>query len=145
MSMTFTKLFSSITESTLWCEPDKTRLTWITMLAMADRLGRVYSSLPGLANRARIPIGDCEAAINTFLAPDKYSRTTDNEGRRIQTIDGGWILLNHQKYRDMRDQESAKEAKRKYMQNRRAKEKSNQHVHIHADSIDFINKLAVKK
>jgi hypothetical protein len=49
MSVTFTKLFSSITESTVWDEPDRVRLVWITMLAMADKHGRVWASVPGLA------------------------------------------------------------------------------------------------
>ncbi|MFM7010924.1 MAG: hypothetical protein ACKO0Z_16645, partial [Betaproteobacteria bacterium] len=123
MSQTFTKLFSAITESTVWCEPDRTRLVWICMLAMADRAGRVYASLPGLANRARVPLEDAEAAIHSFLSPDKYSRTPDNEGRRIEAIDGGWRLLNYQKYRDMRDDEAVKESKRKYINERRAAER----------------------
>ncbi len=140
MSMTFTKLFSSITESTIWCEPERTRLTWITMLAMADRMGRVFASVPGLANRARVPVEDCQIALDTFLAPDRYSRTETNEGRRIEKIDGGWKLINHEKYRDMRDEESAKEAKRKYMANKRAKDKEQKHIHIHADHVDVKEK-----
>lgn len=124
MSVTFTKLFSSITESTIWCEPANTRLVWITMLAMADRGGRVWASIPGLANRARVPLEDCEKAITTFLSPDRYSRTPDFEGRRIEPIDGGWRLLNHAKYRAIRDEESVKESKRRYINERRARERA---------------------
>ena len=134
----FTKLFSSITESTVWCEPDRTRLLWITMLAMADRHGRVWGSIPGLANRARIPVEDCRAGIDTFLAPDRDSRTPDHDGRRIEPIDGGWRLLNHSKYRDLRDAESQRESKRVYMANRRKKEK--QSVTINANHVDVVNK-----
>ena len=86
MSVTFTKLFSSITESTVWCESERTRLVWITMLAMADRQGRVWASIPGLANRARVPMEDCQIALDRFLGPDRYSRTSDNEGRRIEHL-----------------------------------------------------------
>lgn len=124
MSRTFTKLFSSITESTVWCEPDGTRLVWIAMLAMADRHGRVWASVPGLANRARVSLEATEAALNTFLSPDPHSRTPDNEGRRIEPIDGGWRLLNHEKYREIRDEESAKESKRKYAARVRAEARS---------------------
>lgn len=138
MSVTFTKLFSSITESTVWCEPDRTRLVWITMMAMADRHGRVWASIPGLANRARVPIEDCRTAIDTFLAPDRDSRTPEHEGRRIEPIDGGWRLLNHQKYRDIRDEESIKESKRKYAAARRAKEK--QTVKIVAANVEIIER-----
>lgn len=123
MSMTFTKLFASITESTIWAEPDHTRIVWITMLAMADHAGRVWASIPGLANRSRVTIEQCESALSTLLSPDKYSRTKDHEGRRIEEIDGGWRLLNHQKYRAIRDEESIKESKRRYINERRAKER----------------------
>lgn len=123
MSMTFTKLFSSITESTIWREPANVRLVWITMLAMADRRGRVWASLPGLADRARVPDEDCRAAIKTFLSPDADSRTREHEGRRIEVIDGGWRLLNHEKYRAIRDEEAIKDSKRNYINKRRAAEK----------------------
>ncbi len=112
MSITFTKLFSSITESTVWCEPSNIRIVWITMLAMADKRGRVWASVPGLANRARVPIEDARAAITTFLSPDPDSRTPDYEGRRIEAIDGGWRLLNYDKYRATRDDEDRREQTR---------------------------------
>lgn len=124
MSVTFTKLFSSITESTVWCEPDRTRLVWICMLAMADRHGRVYGSIPGLANRARVPVEDARKAIETFLKPDGDSRTKEHAGRRIEEMDGGWRLLNHAKYREIRDEESTLEAKRRYINARRARERA---------------------
>ena len=123
MSTTFTKLFASITESTIWAEPDAVRIVWITMLAMADRHGRIWASVPGLANRARVSLEACEDALDRFQKPDKYSRTPDHEGRRIEPIDGGWRLLNHAKYRAIRDEEAALEAKRKYASKRRAQEK----------------------
>ena len=71
------------------------------MLAMADKEGRVWASVPGLANRARVPVEDTEAALQTFLSPDKYSRTPDFEGRKIEAIEGGWRLINHAKYREI--------------------------------------------
>ena len=111
--MTYTKLFSSITESTIWREADHIRLVWITMLAMADRKGRVWASVPGLADRARVSIESCVEALERLQSPDEWSRTEDNEGRRIAKIDGGWILLNHEKYRNIRDEESVLESKRK--------------------------------
>lgn len=35
------KLFGSIVASTIWREDDKTRLVWITLLALSDRDGFV--------------------------------------------------------------------------------------------------------
>jgi len=97
----FTKLFSTILGSTVWTESNETRIVWITMLAMADRDGNVYSSLPGLANFAHIDLRDTEKAVDKFFKPDAYSRTRDNEGRKIEAIDGGWHILNYEKYRSM--------------------------------------------
>ena len=120
MSNGYTKLFSSITDSTIWQEPDATRLVWITMLAMSDQHGYVGSSVPGLANRARVSIDACLIALETFMSPDKWSRTPDFEGRRIDVADGGWVLLNHGKYREERQSDERREYMRKYMKEKRA-------------------------
>lgn len=124
MSGTYTKLFSTITESTIWCEDSDVRIVWITMLAMTDRNGRVWSSIPGLANRAQVTLEKCEEALVKFMEPDKYSRTKDNDGRRIEEIDGGWALLNHAKYREIRESEDRKAYKREWAEKKRAQEKS---------------------
>lgn len=96
----FTKLFSTIVTSSIWSEDDKTRIVWITMLALANREGIVEAAVPGLANAARVSVEDCEAALRRFSEPDKYSRSKAHDGRRIETIDGGWKLLNHSSYRE---------------------------------------------
>ncbi|HUX00097.1 MAG TPA: hypothetical protein VMY35_03885 [Phycisphaerae bacterium] len=117
----FTKLFSSILTSSVWQEDDKTRLLWITMLASADADGRVEAAIPGLAMLARISIEECEHALELLLSPDEYSRTTEHEGRRIEVIDGGWLVLNYRKYRD-----SGRPASRApYYRKRRAEKKRN--------------------
>ena len=123
-STSFVKLYGGILESTLWCEPDRTRLVWICMLAMADQYGRVMGSVPGLANRARVPIEDARTAIDSFLSPDPDSRTKDFEGRRIEAIDGGWRLLNHAKYRAIRAEDDRREQNRLAQQRAREKRKS---------------------
>jgi len=124
LSVTFTKLFSSITESTIWCEDSDVRIVWITMLAMSDRHGRVWSSVPGLANRSQVSLAKAIESIDKFLSPDEYSRTSDNEGRRIEPIDGGWRLLNHEKYREIRDEEERKVYKRDWIRKKRELDKS---------------------
>jgi len=106
----YTKLFNSIVTSTIWTEDDKTRIVWITMLAMSDQNGEVHASVPGLARVAGVTLADCELALGKLLGPDPYSRTPDNEGRRIAPIDGGWELLNHRKYRAMASREDEKKS-----------------------------------
>ena len=106
----YTKLFSSIITSTIWMEDDKTRILWITLLAMADQHGEVYSSVPGLARVAGMTVGEAVAALEKLLGPDEYSRTPDYEGRRIAPIEGGWELLNHAKYRLLASRDDSKTA-----------------------------------
>jgi hypothetical protein len=119
----FTKLFNQILDSTIWREDDRTRILWITMLAMADRDGIVRSSVPGLADRARISIEDCEAGLERFQQADKYSTSQDDEGRRIRLVDGGWLLINHSKYRVLMSAEDQREKARIRKQNQRARVK----------------------
>ena len=124
MSHTFTKLFSSITASTIWCEDSDIRVVWITMLAMCDKNGQVYASIPGLAKYAAVSVEKTGKALTKFLSPDPYSRTKDHEGRRIEEIEGGWRLLNHAKYRAIRNEEERRayktEKQRQYREEKRA-------------------------
>lgn len=120
----YTKLFNSIVTSTIWTEDDKTRIVWITMLAMSDQNGEVHASVPGLARVSGVSLADCEAALHKLSSPDAYSRTPDNEGRRISPIDGGWELLNHRKYRAMAsktDSQNANAERQKRHRERNAK------------------------
>ena len=126
MAEGFTKLFSTLTTSTIWSEPLATRVVWITMLAVADRNGEVQAAIPGLARLANVSVQECETALQTFLSPDPYSRTTDNEGRRIEVIDGGWRLLNHAKYRAKMAAEERREYKREWMARDREERKQSQ-------------------
>jgi hypothetical protein len=117
----YTKLFSSIVTSTIWGESNETRLTWITMLALADREGVVAGSIPGLAHLTHISIDKCEEAIGILLSPDRYSRSSEFEGRRIEKIEGGWRLLNHGKYRRLLSAEERRQylaAKQREYRNR---------------------------
>lgn len=120
MAVTFTKLFSSITESTIWCENDQVRLVWITMLAMANKNGFVFGSAPGLANRARVPIESAREALKKFQEPDADSRTKEFDGRRIEEVDGGWRLLNYHKHRAIRDEEERREYMKNLMREKRS-------------------------
>jgi hypothetical protein len=108
----YTKLLSSLLDSTIWRESKETRLVWITMLAMADRDGFVWASVPGLADRAKVPLDGCLAALKALQQPDEWSRSKEYEGRRIEQVDEGWRLLNHAKYREKMSAEDNREKNR---------------------------------
>lgn len=116
----YTKLFGSIVASTIWREPNPTRIVWITMLALANRFGVVEASMPGLADLAKVSIPECQEALLKLSSPDEYSRTKEHEGRRIKEVEGGWQILNYGKYRDKLSAEERKEYKRQWDREHRA-------------------------
>lgn len=124
----YTKLFESILDSTIWGESAETRVVWITMLAMRNRRHMVEASLPGLAHRARVKLEDAEKAVKKFLAPDKFSRSRENEGRRIQAVDGGWLILNGEKYRQKMNEAERREYQRVKQSEYRKRRKKLNHL-----------------
>lgn len=108
----YTKLFSSILDSSIWGEPHPTRLVWITMLAMADEFGIVHASAGGLARRAVVTPEECKRALETLEAPDIESKSQEWGGRRIEPVDGGWQILNHKRYREIRTRRQVQDAAR---------------------------------
>ena len=125
--MAFVKLFSSVTESSLWSESKDTRLLFITMLAKADGTGFVDASLPGLARLANLTISETEAALAVLESPDRYSNNPDMEGRRVVKIEGrgGWAIVNYDVYRNRRNDEHRRTYMRDYMANKRKQPVSN--------------------
>ena len=119
----YTKLFQNIVTSSIWNEDDKTRVVWITLLALANGDGIVESSLSSLAVMARVDKESCATAVEKLSSPDRESRTPEHEGRRIEKVDGGWVVLNHGKYKAKMSLES----RRAYVANKqkeyRAKKK----------------------
>ena len=124
MKSTYTKLFQRILYSTIWSEDDKTRIVWITMLAMADSEGNIASSIPGLSRAANVDMESVQNAIAKFLSPDEYSGTKDHEGRRVEEIEGGWRLLNHAKYRNLMSLEHRRDYNRLKQQEYRIRVKT---------------------
>lgn len=120
----YTKLFQSLLTSSIWSEDDKTRIVWITMLALASRDGIVEASMAGLATLSRVDIDDCRKAVLKLESPDLDSRTSDNEGRRVQKIEGGWKILNHAKYREKMSLENRREYHRLKQQEYRQRVKN---------------------
>lgn len=96
----YAKVFASILDSSIWFEGMATRLVWITMLTLCDRDGFVEASDPGICHRANVPKAEGLAALKTLSAPDLESKSKEWGGRRIERVQGGWKILNYEKYRD---------------------------------------------
>ena len=102
-------MFTKILYSTVWLEDDATRLIWITFLAVMDEDGFVALSAVGnVAARARVSLEAAERALAVLEAPDGINSIQDHEGRRIERVPYGWMVLNAIKYRDLIKRETEK-------------------------------------
>ena len=132
------KLFSSILDSSVWAEPVVVRVVWVSLLAMADRDGFVRSSPSGLARRANVDLAACREAIRVLESPDVESSNQEWGGRRIEAIEGGWLILNYAHYRDLADAEVRREQVRAAVRRHRAKATSEvitgNHSQAHTDT-----------
>lgn len=96
----YAKLFSDIVDSSLWNEDAETCKVFVTLLALCDRDGYVRGTVGWLAGKSKVAIDKCDIAIQKLLAPDPYSRTPDHEGRRLERLEDGWLILNYLLFRD---------------------------------------------
>lgn len=96
----YAKLFSDIVDSSIWDEDPFTRVVWVTLLALSDQDGFVRGSPGWLAAKARVSLEQCISALEKFKAPDPSSRTADFEGRRVEQLEDGWLILNYVRFRD---------------------------------------------
>ena len=116
----FTKLVPEIVQSSIWNEPAEIRIMWITMLAIKDSEGYVRGDARTLARIANVTPEASEAALRIFQEPDVNSHTSDNEGRRIEPYAGGWLVLNHDKYR-CKEQEIKEQTRERVRKHREKK------------------------
>jgi hypothetical protein len=118
-------LWESIVESSIWLEPDYVLRVWVYFLARKDRDGFVpYRSPAVMSNTMRISEDKLLDALKRLESPDKSSTTQTCEGRRVVVVDGGWRVVNHDKYRDKIREEYRREYQRKKQAEYRAKMKA---------------------
>lgn len=109
----FVKLFQSILGSSIWAGPDYELRVWIAMLVLKDRHHIVRMSVAGLANVARVTVEQCRTALKKFTEPDPDSTSKEYEGRKIKELpEGGWLVLNGEKYAKMLSLEERREYNR---------------------------------
>lgn len=109
----YNKIFTKILDSSIWLEDMPTRIVWMTFLASMDEDGfACFASIKNLAHRSRVPEDLTEKAVNILESADPDSSDTDNEGRRVERVPGGWMILNATKYRDLVTRIESKEKTR---------------------------------
>ena len=119
-SKIYAKLFSSLYQGTLRGNTHGL-VVFTNMLAHADSAGWVDIHPKAIAEEVGLTVEQVRAAIAELEAPDPESRSPEHEGRRIILLDEhrnwGWKIVNHGKYRSIRDEADRRE------QNRIAQEK----------------------
>lgn len=132
----YNKIFTKILDSSIWLESDSTRIVWLTMLASMNQDGFCqFASVGNLAHRAIVTRESAEEAVKVLESPDTDSSDPDNEGRRIQRVDGGWMVLNSSKYRDIVTSEEGRRKTRERVK----KFREGQNVTLRNDSVTIGN------
>lgn len=109
----YVKLFQSILGSSIWAAEDWELRVWIALLVLKDRGHVVKMSVPGLANIARVTLDQCRQALRKFREPDGESSDKQFEGRKIRELeDGGWLILNGERYARMLSYDERREYNR---------------------------------
>lgn len=121
MKQSWCPLWSDITTSSIWETPEHVRIVWITLLAMKDEVGFVSASMSGLRRAANLPLERVVEAVGVLESPDPDSRTSDNEGRRIRKVEGGWVVMNHARFTTRISEEYRKMYKAQKMREYRSK------------------------
>jgi len=136
------KIFDSIYDGTL-AEDWRALVTFQQFIVLCDADGMVDMTPQSISRRTGIPIEHIKAGIEVLEKTDKYSRTPDEDGKRIELIDDhrpwGWHIVNHEKYKRMQDADTiraqTRERVRKHREKKRTVTDSNgQRRHINTDT-----------
>lgn len=121
----YNRLFTKILDSSIWLEPSSVRIVWITLLAAMDEDGYAhFSALENLASRARVTLEETVTAVTVLSSPDPNSANPANEGRRVERVPGGFIIINSKDHRKTLNREIQREQTRLRVARHREREKA---------------------
>lgn len=136
------KLFRQMYRGTLASVgPWEVLVTFQQLIILADADGVVDMTPDAIARETTIPIEIIEKGIAALLEPDKYSRSPEEDGRRIIPLDErrpwGWRIVNYQHYRSLQNEMERREYHRKYWHKRKDKLNNSTNTQINStDSTD---------
>lgn len=119
---TWSPIFARIVDSSLWEEEDTVVKVFITMLAKKDADHVVRGSAYNIAQWAKKGEADVLRALEVLSKPDtRRIEAQPYEGRRIERVGDGWLILNGQHYEDLMRKANRREYKRQWQAEARAK------------------------
>ena len=120
------KIFESMYDGTLSADW-KAMVTFQQFIVLADSEGVVDYTPPALSRRTGIPLDIIEHGIEKLEQPDKYSRSSESDGRRIVRLDEhrpwGWLIVNYEHYRDIARHSDKREKSRERKRKQRERER----------------------
>lgn len=116
---------SQIVDSSLWDEPYHIRILFTTMLAKKDSDHVVRATAYNLHRWANITQEETSEGLKVLSSPDRRRLDPqEHEGRRIQQVADGWLVLNGAKYEEMMRKISEQARKARWARENRAREKA---------------------
>ncbi len=114
-------IWSQIVESSLWEEDGDVVKVFMTLLARKDSDHICELDAYRIAKLCNYRIADGSVdelkvldILKVLASPDKRRKEVQEfEGRRIRAVEGGWLVLNGQKYRDLVQKEMRKATNRR--------------------------------
>jgi hypothetical protein len=102
MKNSFAPIFTSMLDSSIWQEPYTVRLLWTAMLALKDSDHIVRLNAFQLSRRANLTEQEVIDGLKILESPDtKRLEPQPFDGRRIERVPDGWLILNGQRFEDM--------------------------------------------
>lgn len=99
----YAPLFDSLTTGTL-CGRWPDIGLWPIVLCLKDKHGVVDVTPQYIAGVTGLPLEEVVACMKRFCEPDPYSRSGSEGGARLKLLedhrDWGWVVVNHEKYRE---------------------------------------------
>lgn len=124
MSQLYARVFLQILDSSL-AEDWKTRHVFEDILKLVNRDGVCDMTHAAIARRTNVPLEVVAAAIGKLESPDKNSRDSEYEGRRLIRLDDhrdwGWRVANWDKYDAVKNDAEHRAWKSKEMANYRSR------------------------
>lgn len=121
-------IFSKIVDSSLWAEPDHVVKVFLTILALKDADHVARYNAYGIARKCWPKDDTSEVkvleALRILSSPDtRRVEPQPFEGRRIQKVADGWLVLNGQFYEEMMRKANRREYQRGKQQEYRLRDK----------------------
>lgn len=120
--MGFTKLDDGLIFSSILTEDDAVFKVWVLILSRTEQDGIARISPSFLGSVCRKDGQEIERCLGVLSSPDHASRSLNDDGRRIERVDGGFRVINYAKYRQRAETEEVRAYERE--RKRRQRESS---------------------